>query len=815
MSTARLCIAFILLPLAAISARVDIDINCSKPTVELKSHLYGLFFEDINYAADGGLYAELVQNRSFEYYPIKGTGPLHPLFAWEAVERDGAACSLSVEDSAPLNDKNVHYLKVDISKAGRAGVANTGFDGIPIDQDARYDVSLYARQSDWNGNAGITVTAALEKDDGTVCGEIQFSDIGKSWKKYEGVIISDTTFDNARLVITAEGQGKLYLDMISLFPQDTFMGRKNGMRKDLAQALNELNPKFIRFPGGCIAHGDGLDNIYRWKDTVGDVAERKPNWNRWGYHQTYGLGYFEYFQLCEDLGATALPVIPVGVSCGFTPPQECVPMDELGPWIDDALDLIEFANGPVTSEWGGLRAEMGHPEPFNLEFVCLGNEPHDNALFRDRFPLFVEAIREKHPEIKIIGTSGLSERIPIYDLMTEMNVYSSDEHYYLPPDWYFNHTDRYDDFDRSKPLIFIGEYAAHDSLYEGGLRVNTLYSALSEAAYLTGVERNGDMVDMTCYAPLFGHRLHSQWSPDLIYFDNRNVVKTANYYVQQLFACNKGDVYLANSLKMSNEGDQPTLSGAVGVGSWRTAIEVKDVKVNGRTIDPSDWTSTSGEFELSDDGIAQLDPRAEAALCRGGEIFSGDTVTYTLRARKTGGEEGFLIQFGIKDGQSDYWWNIGGWGNSRHALQRGSGRNRSEVTPHTPGRIETGQWYDIKVVMTPGNIKCYLNGDLVHDYQIGQPSISTASTYDKAAGEVIVKIVNPREQAVGAVINLNGIEQTASEGTLMVLKGERNSANTFDVPDLVKTESSTIEVGKSFRHILPPMSVQFIRIGVE
>ena len=791
-------------------------IEYDQPTVELKPHLYGLFFEDINYAADGGLYAELVQNRSFEYYKTRGNDRLgqsmHPLYAWEPVERDGAACKLSVDNSAPLNDNNIHYLVVDISKAGQAGVLNTGFDGFKLNKGAKYNISVYARTDDWDGSDILTVS--LKQND-TVCGKTALRGIGKAWKKFESVITATQDADSSQLVITTEGKGTLCLDMVSLFPQDTFMGRKNGMRKDLAQALKDLNPKFLRFPGGCIAHGDGIDNVYRWKDTVGDVAERKPNWNRWGYHQTYGLGYFEYFQLCEDLGATPLPVIPVGVSCGFTPPQECIPMDQLGPWIQDALDLIEFANGSTDTKWGALRAEMGHPESFNLEFVALGNEPHDNALFRDRFPLFAEAIRTEHPEIKIVGTSGLSERIPIYDLMTEEKVYSSDEHYYMSPDWFLNNTDRFDDFDRSKPLIFVGEYAAHDNVNENGMRVNTMYSALCEAAYLTGIERNGDMVDMTCYAPLFGHRYHSQWSPDLIYFDNSSLVLTANYYVQQLFACNKGDVYLKNSLTASANIEQPTLSGAVGVGTWRTAIEVKDVQVNGKKVNISNWTSESGNFDISGKSITQSDESAEAAMSVSSEVFDGKTVTYTLQAKKTGGAEGFLIQFGTLDGQEDFWWNIGGWGNSRHALQRGKGHNRSEVGRSKPGHIDTGKWYNIKVVMSPGNIKCYLNDELIHDYDIQKAEIKMAATFDKAAGEVIVKLVNPREEAADIAINLKGVNSVASEGTLMVISGEKNAHNTFDNPDVVKTETEPLKTGKSFKTTLPPYSVQFIRIKAK
>jgi len=795
------------LSLSAFGASVTIDVDCNKPTVSLSPHLYGLFFEDINFAADGGLYAELVQNRSFEYYKIRGNDPLarhaHPLYAWSKIEQGGASCDISVENEAPLNAKNTNYLRIQITQAGTAGVANSGFDGIPLDAGSSYEVSLYARHSDWSGSSKIRV--ALELEDGTVCGETEFDGVGPEWRKFEGTLTSSQTADNARLVVTTGGAGSLYLDMVSLFPQDTFNGRKNGLRKDLVQALKDLHPKFLRFPGGCIAHGDGLDNIYRWKDTVGDVAERKPNWNRWGYHQTYGLGYFEYMLLCEDIGATPLPVIPVGVSCGFTLPQECVPMDQLGPWIQDALDLIEFANGPVSSEWGGLRAKMGHPEPFNLQFVALGNEPHDNNLFRDRFPLFAKAIREAHPEIKIIGTSGLGAEIPIYDLMTEEKVYSSDEHYYESPQWFIANQNRFDNFDRSKPKIFIGEYASRD---------RKLYNALAEAAYLTGVERNGDIVDMTCYAPLFANVKHTQWNPDLIYFDHRTVVKTPSYYVQQLFAANKGDVYLANSVTRSKAQKPRTLAGGVGIGTWHTTIEIKDVAVNGKKLDPSQWQVESGSFELKDGNYAQLDVETEPAISQGSEMFGGKTVTYTLRARKTGGNEGFLIVFGRQADNNSYWWNIGGWGNTRHALQIGVGNDKSVVT-EVHGKIESNTWYDIKVQLSPGRIKCYLNGDLVHDYAIPQTTISVSPTLDKQSGEVIVKLVNPTSEAVDATIKLKGLGRVETQGKLLILAGDRDAENTITAPDTVKTETKSIKVGNRFDYTLPAMSVQFIRIKAE
>ncbi len=790
-------------------AAVDVRVDCTKPGTPLSPHLYGLFFEDINYAADGGLYAELVQNRSFEYYSVNGNDPrgrgFHPLFAWEKIERGGAKGEISVSDATPLNAKNRHYLALRVEEPGQGfAVANSGFDGIRVDAGARYDFSFYARAADWSGDD--TVTIAVELPDGTRAGLAEIRGVGREWKKFEGVLVSSATADKARLVVSVAGRGTLALDMVSLFPQDTWLGRKGGLRRDLVEALRDLHPKFLRFPGGCIAHGDGLANAYTWKDTVGDVAERKPNWNLWGYHQTYGLGYFEYFQLCKDLGMQPLPVMPVGVSCGFRG-LEVVPMDQLQTWIDDALDLIEFANGPVTSKWGAVRARMGQPEPFNLQFICLGNEEHDNAAVRERFPHFVRAIRARYPDIKIIGTSGLGAEIPIYDLMTELGIHSSDEHYYERPDWFVAHQSRFDSFDRKKPKIFVGEYASQG---------NTLFNALSEAVYLTGIERNGDIVDMACYAPLFARIGRTQWTPDLIFFDQRKVVLPPNYYVQQLFARHKGDAYLPTTVEFPAAAPAPTLSGPVGVGSWRTAIEVDEVRVNGRKLDPSGWASEGGDFRFANNVLRQGSVEAEGAMSVSSESVSGDTVTYTVRARKTGGAEGFLIRFGSVDGKGYYWWNVGGWGNSRHALQRlDNGVHSGVVLADAPGSVRTGAWHEMKVELSPGRIRCSLDGALVHDYTIRPVGLSASTTYDRAAREIVVKLVNPTAAPVDANIDLQGKLRLASSARLVTLAGERDATNSVANPDVVKPVESSLAVGPRFTHEVPPMSLQFIRVQLS
>lgn len=784
---------------SAMAEDVRIRVDCTKPAAPLSPHLYGLFFEDINFAADGGLYAELVQNRSFEYYSAKGGPAYTPLTAWEKVERGGASCEIAVGSEKPLNANNTKHLQIKVDRPGSAaGVSNSGFDGIPVDAGARYNASFYARTVGWSGFSEIT--ASIELPDGTVCGSAKFRGVGSDWRKFEGVITSGKTADDARFVITTAARGTLDLDMVSLFPQDTYRGRKNGLRKDLVQALQELNPKFLRFPGGCITHGHGLENAYSWKDTVGDVAWRKPNWNLWGYHQTYGLGFFEYFQLCEDLGMQPLPVLPVGISCGFRKPQEVVPMNKMRACADDALDLIEFANGPATSEWGAVRARMGHPEPFKMEFICLGNEENDNPDARERLRYMVEAIRKAHPEIKIIGTSGLGPGIPLYNLMKELNVYSSDEHYYEPPQWFIGNQHRFDDFDRKGPKVFVGEY---------GSRNNTLFNAIAEAAYLTGVERNGDMVDMTCYAPLFAHLNHNQWRPDLIFFDKRAVVRTPNYYVQQLFAQNKGDVYVGNTIT-SGDSKYGTIAGAVGIGTWNTAIEVGQMSVNGKPLDPGGWEAKGGNFRVVGASYVQTDRRASPAISVSGGAFEGETVTYAVRARKTGGREGFLVVFGSTNGD-EYWWNVGGWDNTRHGLQRVEGDSITTLV-QVPGSVQDRSWHDLKVELSPGRIRCYLDGKQIHNYEMRDFGISVSTTLDMAAREVILKLVSYRARPVRATVSLEGVPRVEPKGKLISLSGDRDAINTRENPYAIKPVTGEIRVDREFEHEIPPMSVQVIRV---
>jgi alpha-N-arabinofuranosidase len=538
------------------SATAEITIQADQPKA-ISSDLFGIFFEDLNYAADGGLYAELIQNRSFEYSSADHRD-WNFLTAWELIQRNGGKCSLALETEAPIYPDNLHYLVLNIEKAGgEVGLRNSGFDGIALKAGEYYNVSLFARAL--HGDIG-PFTARLESRTGEILGEARLEAPTGEWAKTSATITCHSDDGDARFVVLVSGSGSLALDVISLFSRATFCNRPNGLRADLAQAIADLRPRFLRFPGGCLAHGDGLENMYRWKDTIGSIEMRKEQPNMWGYHQSVGLGYFEYFQFCEDIGAKPVPVVAAGVSCQnsgasltglWGQGQSGLPLEAMPVYIQEVLDLIEWANGPATSTWGGKRAEAGHPEPFNLEYLGVGNEDHITPAFKERFEMIYEAVKAKHPEITVIGTVGPFHSGEDYDegwkIANELKVPMVDEHYYEEPGWFWENLNRYDSYDRAASTVYLGEYAAHEKD-----RKNTLRSALAEAAYLTSLERNGDVVRLASYAPLLAKVGHFQWVTDLIYFDNRKISLTINYYVQQLFGTNAGDIYLPTTVNFEN-----------------------------------------------------------------------------------------------------------------------------------------------------------------------------------------------------------------------------------------------------------------------
>lgn len=525
------------------------DVNTKKVGAAVQPTMYGIFFEDINYAADGGLYGELVKNRSFEFPDA--------LMGWKAFGK------FEVKNDGPF-ERCPHYVVLNYSGHNdtATGLQNEGYFGIGIEKDEEYRFSVWAKTV--NGDANVEVSlvdeSTMEEHQEFATAELKVS--GNEWKKYELILKSPKTVQKANLRLLLKGKNGVALEHVSLFPKHTFKDRENGMRRDLAQALYDLHPGVFRFPGGCIVEGSSLDQRYQWKNTIGPVENRPLNGNRWlstfnyrlfpDYYQSYGLGFYEYFLLSEDIGAEPLPVLNVGMACQFqnqNDPSAHVAVKDLQPYIQDCLDLIEFANGDVNTTWGKKRAEMGHPAPFNLKFLAVGNEQWDD-LYYERLRPFVKAIKAKYPNIKLIGTSGPDSEGEMFEkgwkAMKELKADLVDEHFYRDEHWFLSHGLRYEGYDRKGPKVFAGEYACHGK----GKKWNHFETSLYEAAFMTDLERNADVVDMATYAPLFAHVDGWQWRPDMIWYDNTRMFKSVSYYVQQMYACNKG----TNVLPLTMDG---------------------------------------------------------------------------------------------------------------------------------------------------------------------------------------------------------------------------------------------------------------------
>ncbi len=516
-----------------------VAIDVSRPGAAIPSGMFGLFFEDINFAADGGLYPELVKNRSFEF--------TEPLAGWsKSFNSEGELIALG---EGGLNENNPHYLRLRSQSPTGFSIANSGFRGMGVQSGAEYVFSAWVRLP--KGAGPKSVRAVLlppgGRGGGGNLGEATLTGFNGQWKRYETVLKASNTVANARLQLTVGEPGDIDLDMVSLFPRDTWKNRPNGLRRDLVQLLANMKPGFLRFPGGCIVEGRRLALRYQWKKTVGDVSERRSLINRWAdenariapdYYQSFGLGFYEYFQLAEDIGASPLPILNCGMACQFNS-GELAQLDQLDEYIQDALDLIEFANGATNTSWGALRARLGHPAPLNLKMIGVGNEQWGKA-YVDRYKVFAGAIKAKYPAIRLVTSAGPSPSGPLFDYlwpqMRELKADLVDEHYYQPPQWFLDNSRRYDNYPRNGPKVFAGEYAAHQPD-----RKNNWGAALAEAAFMTGLERNADIVEMASYAPLFAHVDAWQWAPDLIWFDNLRSFGTPSYYVQKLFATNLGD----------------------------------------------------------------------------------------------------------------------------------------------------------------------------------------------------------------------------------------------------------------------------------
>lgn len=789
------CMMLASLPITAQKATITVDVN--HPDHPISPTLFGIFLEDINLAVDGGLYPELVRNRSFE--------DADTLCFWQCQPGQGhievAKANLNKMEAPemPLNPNNRQFLRIEAD--GAFTVTNPGYWGMNIEKGATYDLQMALRRSDqtpYEGSLGIRLMGTDEQ----VLAQSNLSTPTNVWHYVQIPLTATGTHHQARLEISGNGKGTLYLDMVSLIPRDKW--GKSGVRRDLGMALNDLHPTFFRFPGGCWVEGEELATRYQWKQTIGAQDHRIPLWNLWGYKASHGIGYHEYLQLAEDLGAEPLFCINAGVSH-----KETIPSEQLDQWIQDALDAIEYANGPVTSVWGAARARNGHPEPFGLKYIEIGNENYGHIYFRN-FELMSQAIKARYPEMQIVANdwSGSHPTLPTPALV--------DEHYYNTPDWFILNANMYDKRSREEgSKIFIGEYAVTGGTGRGNLR-----GAVGEAAFMTGLERNSDLVAMAAYAPLFCNVKHQRWPINLINYDSHRWYGLPSYYVQQLFAENQGTQNLPVNVKGGPVVSLPESRGGIGLGTWKNSAEFKELKVTtpqGKVLYANDFQQNIDDWEKIGQGDWSVSNGVlrQASYATGVTAFTGSDqwteYVITLKARKLSGENGFQIYFHHLNGQDNrVRWDIGGYSNSINELK--TLMDSKSLTY----KIEEGRWYDIRLEVSPMQVRGYIDGELIQESSLtdcNQQAICSSAALDERTGDIIVKVVNAGEKAVSTSLVLQGAERLSPQADVTVLtSANATDENSLDEPHKVIPVKEQMRVnGPRITRTLPANSVTIIR----
>lgn len=772
----------------------QIDVQLDRPTVKVSPSLYGIFFEEINQAGEGGIYAELLRNRAFE----GANGATLPA-GWREL-RSEAGGTVALDASNPLNEAKKYSLRIEKQgRSGRLGAYNEGFWGLPIKKGARYKLTLWVK-------GGSDLRIRLEDSgQGALSEAVAIKAPGEGWKRIERTIAATGDDAKSRLAVESLGDKPVWVSFTSLMPADTWKGRANGFRKDLAKHVEQLKPAFVRFPGGCyVEGGDRLSDAFNWKASIGP-QEKRPGLHHsmWGYPVSDGLGYHEYLQWCEDLGAEPMYV----ANCGMSH-REIVPMAQMGPYIQDALDAIEYANGPVTSKWGALRAKNGHPKPFNLKYVEIGNENGASwsyggtAPYAERYLAMFQAIKKAYPQILTIADNPVPHEMEYID-----------EHYYNDPSWFWRNANRYDDYDRKGPRIYVGEYAV-----TRGCGTGNLAAGLAEAAFMAGMERNSDIVLMSSYAPLFVNVNNRQWNPNAIVFDATRSYGTPSYWVQRLFSQNRADQILAHKV-VAPVSPPPAPSGGIGLQTWRTAAEFKDLEleVDGKKLFSSagkkvgDYQVQRGQWSVSDGLIKQTSLEENRQAMVPNVNLKGLT-HYTLRvkARKTAGDEGFIVMFENGPDGDGLQWNVGGWGNKEHAFQRGG----AVIGRSMPGRIENDRWYDIRIERDGNRVRGYLDGKLTQEMvEQGAPDFAAVAGLDVKRNELVLKVVNASNEPRAAKLNITG-GRLANVGKAIVMSGSSlMEENTFESPDRIAPKETTVAwLDAATAYPFPARSVTILRI---
>ncbi len=829
---------------AVLAGTAIVEVDASKPTRKVNPNLYGIFLEEINHGVDGGLYAELIRNRAFEdsrppegyvfsngqWRDERGFNSGFSRYGyttngipfWSMVKSGSADGSMHLETTGGISEASAYCLRLDVANAadGQIGVANEGFLGIGVKEGAAYNLSLHARCADgFNG----PLTIRLEDSEGAPCSdEVRINGIGSRWSQFKGTLNGTKTISKARLVITAGSKGKVWLDFVSLFPKDTWKNRPNGLRSDLAQLIADLKPKFVRFPGGCVVDAGTIETAYDWKLTVGPLEQRAERWGPWNYRRTQGMGLFEYFQFCDDLGAEPLWVGFAGQTC-IHRQREHVPMSEMG-WVrDNFLDIVEYANGPADSGWGRLRAEAGRREPFNLKYVEIGNE-NQGREYGERYRFIHSAMKAKHPNLIYLADLSWTSR----ESMGDAHFDIEDQHYYNSPAWFSSRFKEYDKRDRALPPLYLGEVAV--TTQDAGPTRGNLRAALAEGVFLMGCERNADVVSMVSYAPLLGHvegRTELTDAPPpwhaMIYFDGIRSFGTVSYYLWKLFGENVPAETFHTEVTIPSDTDFK-IAGQIGVGTWNTSAEFKDVRVEkaGTVLYASDFSKGTEDWQGEQrrgggQWSVQEGAFRQAQNTRGSRYFGSNDwsdYTLTLKARKLGGGEGFLIMFGRK-GEEMYWWNLGGWGNSQHAVEFSSQGNQTPVGRGVPGNIETGRWYDIKIEVSGRNIRCHLDGKLIHDVTTEpQQNVFAVAGRSADGNELVVKMINLAPESYTADLKLGDLKQFAPEAELSILTSNKpTDNNSLDAPQAVVPKSGKLRIQSPALHQeLPPHSLTILRL---
>lgn len=762
------------LPLLSQNGPITITVQGNQILHSVSKDLYGIFFEEINCAGDGGIYPELVRNRSFD----DSEKPIH----WEV--SGGIRTSVSKG-------------KLNVSAAESGEISNQGYWGMHLEKGQKYSLLV---KGDFPGGAQLSLQA--------IDGSRSLAEVSMKIKAGMGqtmamtVVPTESTSKGTLKVKVTKGQ-QFALDYVSLFPANTYKGRKNGLRPGLMSMLSDMKPAFVRFPGGCWVEGDTMASAYRWKTTISDLTARKTVPNLWGYHSTNGLGYHEYLQMCEDLSSVPLFV----VNCGMSH-KEVVPMDQMDEYVQDALDAIEYANGSINTKWGAVRAANGHPKSFNLKYIEIGNE-NGGPAYNERYKLIFDAIKKKNPEIITVADvwGGTPTSAPIEII---------DEHYYSDPTFFFRNASRYDSYDRKGPKVYVGEYAVTQGSGSGNH-----IAAIAEAAFMTGMERNSDHVVMSSYAPLFANVNLKSWNPDLIYFDSSKVYGTPSYYVQKLFSQNRATDIVKSSMTQTSETVTPFPAGGIGVGTWITKSEYKDISIteNGQTkqiTNPkSEMKQEAGSWEFEGNLLRQTSMET-GTRCVFPSPHSRE-YTLKLKAKKISGDEGFLVTVGYRDSANYLWLNLGGWQNKQHGLEYAVSGGKSEVGKRLEGKIEAGRWYDIQIDYSPNRIICKLDGQVIFDQKpVSAPRFFYTAGIDRARKEFVVKVVHGLGTSQKVSINVKGVQTGSSAIGTVLANPDPQTENTLEKPkNVAPTEIKAKVESGSITFTASPYSLTIFRIPIK